>query len=232
VKKIKIILLIIALVIMFWGLTLVPGNITVKSIKCSSQFGSCNRAILEYIKDFEYKDLKSVKKGLDLYLAENALILKYTIQFKFPGEVYVDVIERKPEFAIIRKDFGDIWLVDGDGYVMSKASSSVLPTLELEREPLNQGEFLRQEEIFSLSILKDMYSLYNLNYAKMDSESLEFVIGDNLKVFFPLCGERSVLIGSLIAILNQLNTGSEESRIEYTGEISVIDLRFKNPVIR
>ena len=217
---------------MFWGLTLVPGNITVKSIKCSSQFGSCNRVISEKIKEYEYKDLRSVKKGLNFYLAENALVLKYTIQFKFPGEVYVDVVERKPEFAVIRKDFEDIWLVDEGGYVMSKTSSSVLPTLESEREFLNQDESLCQEEIFSLSILKDMYSLYNSDYAKMDSESLEFVIGDNLKVIFPLSGERSVLMGSLIAILNQLNTGSEESRIEYTGEISVIDLRFKNPVIR
>jgi len=61
-----------------------------------------------------------------------------------------------------------------------------------------------------------------------EENRLEASLDNGINVIFPTAGEVDVLIGSLRAILSQLNTGSEDTRIK----ASTIDLRFDNPVVR
>ena len=64
------------------------------------------------------------------------------------------------------------------------------------------------------------------------NNQLIFIFADGKKVIFPLKGDREVLMGTLLVILNQLNSEGRGTKIEDINNFKVIDLRYNNPVIK
>jgi len=78
-----------------------------------------------------------------------------------------------------------------------------------------------------------LYSLYGVKEVRLRDRGLEARIGEIL-IIFPLEGDRDVLMGSLQLVLSQLNSGSEDFRIEEAlgSKPKVVDFRYKNPIVR
>ncbi len=87
----------------------------------------------------------------------------------------------------------------------------------------NVGEKVTEETLFALELLYDMFSFYQVQTGKIDKSSLVIELSRGPKVIFPLEGSHQVLLGSLRLVLSKLNSDSQ---------VSTIDLRFKNPVIK
>jgi len=100
VKKIEKIILFLILVLMIAFFLLLPRFIVIKNISCSSQYGPCLDDIVKKLESFQGKKLFQVKKEIKSYLKDEPQVKEYSIQFKIPGKIIVDIIERKAEFAV------------------------------------------------------------------------------------------------------------------------------------
>jgi len=211
-----------------------PRVLKIREVDCQSQFGPCNAEIqksIERIKNGE-KSLNDTKEELDLLLASEILISNYSFQFQLPDVLGVNVIERKPKYALKVKGADSYALVDGEGYVIYFQKLTSLPILTVPEPPPNVGEPVPKDVFFGLELLYSMFSTYQIREGIIENETLVIELSQGPKVIFPLEGERDVLLGSLTLVLSRLNSGDEETRIENVPGVSIIDLRFKNPVIK
>lgn len=212
----------------------IPKKLKIKRIVCQSQFGPCNVSVLGLINNVENgeKSLNDVKKELQGIFANSALISDYSLHFQFPNIIEVNLLERKPEYAIKTKGTDSYALIDKEGYVIYFQDLTGLPVLTTIEPPPNVGKTVSDETFFALEILYGMFSSYQVREGKIEDESLVIELSQGPRVIFPLEGEKEILLGSLRLVLSRLNNDGQDSKIENVSGASIIDLRFKNPVIR
>lgn len=212
----------------------IPKKLKIKRIVCQSQFGPCNVNVLGLINNVENgeKSLNDVKKELQEILANSALVSDYSLHFQFPNIVEVNLLERKPEYAIKAKGTDSYALIDKEGYVIYFQDLTGLPVLITIEPPPNVGKTVSDETFFALEILYGMFSSYQVREGKIEDESLVIELNQGPRVIFPLEGEKEILLGSLRLVLSRLNNDGQDSKIENVSGASIIDLRFKNPVIK
>ena len=213
---------------------IIPKKLKIKKIVCESQFGPCNTSILGLIDKAGNgeKSLYDVKKELQVILASSILVSDYSFHFQFPNIIEVNLIERKPKYAIKAKDTDSYALVDKEGYVIYFQDLTGLPVLITAEPPPNVGKTVSNKTFFALEILYGMFSSYQVREGKIENESLVIELSQGPKVIFPLEGEKEILLGSLRLVLTKLNNDGQDSKIENVSGASIIDLRFKNPVIK
>lgn len=199
--------------------------IKVDEIRCQSQFGPCNTNIEASLDEVEERggSLYEVKKRLQNILADNVLVSDYSFQFKLPNTLEIDLLERKPKYAIKQKETSSFALVDSSGYVVYFQEATTLPVLIVSEAPPNVGDLVSEKNFFALELLYDLFSSYQIRTGIIENESLVIELNQVPKVIFPLEGDREVLLGSLRLILSRLNSSRQ---------VSTIDLRFKNPIIK
>lgn len=220
IKKILIGLLIIVLI--SGSLYLVIGNLKVQKVVCFSQFGPCNANLQLSIYNLQKKNDSILETRLELnnLLKNDRSVLNYSVRFKLPISYEVNVIERKPVIGFLDSKTNNIILVDMDGVILGKVSSTVLPVV-------TTGLNLDNTQIvYIANLVSTLYTFYNIKNARVSADGI-VVDGINGKeVDFPLAGDKDVLLGSLLLILSRL------PRIQEASTINTIDLRFKNPVLR
>jgi hypothetical protein len=204
----------------------------IKNISCSSQYGPCLEDIVKKLESFQGKKLLLVKKDLKSYLKNEPEVKDYSTQFKIPDKIIVNIIERKAEFAIKSLDKNVFVLVDLDGNAIAIREESPLPFIEVSGVTPNVGEKVDTTIFSGLTLIKAIYSQYQVLNGKMDNNYLYANFSDGISVIFPLDKDKDVLMGSLKLIFNRLNRSLPESRIIEGKKINVIDLRFTNPVLR
>lgn len=224
-KLIPLAVFVIFLALIFIG---IPSLIKVRKILCSSQFGPCKEDLTNQLAKVQGQSLKDARKNLNSLLANDISISKFSIWYKCPDILTVNIIEKKPKFAIKSSQIDKYVLVDKDGLATKIADSTNLPFIEIDEKPPNVGEKIKIDSLFALNVLYDIFVSYNVKVGKIKDSSLIIEIEPNLSVIFPLEGDREVLVGSLVTILDRLKEAEKESKIE----VREIDLRFKNPVIR
>jgi cell division septal protein FtsQ len=230
-NKVKYFIYLLFLLLIAVGFILVlPQKIKITEINCRSQFGQCPNQINDTLNSVLGKDLKSSKREIKTLLTENLYVEKYTIYFRIPNKIEVNIIIRKPYFGVKTED-DDYYLISKDGLVISKSEFSNLPFIEIG-ENLKVGDKLKESQIFSLKLVSDIFSLYKIDFASIEKDSLVVMLSSGTTVYFPLQGDYKVLVGAMRMIIEQLNSGRENFRIEKAlSEIS-IDLRYKNPILR
>jgi cell division septal protein FtsQ len=232
VKYLKLVLNFLVLGFLVAPFFLAPRLIVIREVTCQSQFGPCNQILLQKIKEVENKNLSEAKSALKEELSRNALVKNFQIQLKLPGKLRIDLVERKPKYALRSLQRPLVALVDGEGYVLSMADLSSLPTVETSEPVANVGEKVTDENLFALELVDDIYSAYQVQTGKIENGSLTIEVKEGLEAIFPLEGDRQVLVGSLALILTRLNTEEGEYRIDGVEKARQIDLRYKNPVVR
>lgn len=228
-KTVIVVILIIGTV--FTPIILVPRILTINEVVCSSQFGPCNQIISEGVKKAEKKKLMDAKDELKRFLSADVLVSNYSIQLRLPDRLEVNIVTRKPRYALKGTTSETLAIVGRDGRVIGTEKKSNLPTVEVAGTLPDVGDVVASDILFALDIVYDMYSAYSVSSGKVENESLVVEFKQGLEVIFPLEGERKVLTGSLVAIFSRLNSEDEDFRIDET-PVSIIDLRFKNPVLR
>jgi len=209
-----------------------PKVIKINSIDCRSQYGPCDSVVSESLDELIGSKYGIVTGKIKDILGNNLLIEDYSYQFKLPDKITVNILQRKTQFALKRKDNENLFLIDKEGTVIDTGSFSNLPTLQLEGNIPNVGETISADIAFTLNVFNDLYKLYQINFGNMYSDYSEFRVPGGYTVIFPITGDKQILIGSMLAIINQLNNEEQDSRIENVGDMKIIDLRYKNPVIK
>lgn len=213
----------------------IPKVLMVKKISCQSQYGPCNQLVTERFRNVEGTNLGDAKRSLSKQLSKNTLVKDFSLQFQFPSKLKVDIVERKARFALASPESSKYALIDKNGKVIAFENFSALPILIFSGKLPEIGEEVSQQSLFALEIVYDMFTSHKISKGTIEGESLVFEFLNGLTATFPLEGERELLVGSLNAIVTQLKSEGEDSRIDVSKSCErgcTIDLRFKNPVIK
>lgn len=227
-KIVKTLLIFLTLVTIVASILLVPKQIKVDSITCNSQYGPCSEEIVNDLSGFIGLSLHEAKRKLDDVLQKQTLINDYSVQFKLPSVLHINVVEKKPQFSIYSFESGEYYLTDKDGYIIKIEKQNNLPFIKIQSFFGKPGEKIQDKYLFSLDITYRLFSSYQIKETEFSNDTLIAMMPEGIKVIFPTEGDKEVLMGALSMIMSRLNDSVKESKID----ISQIDLRFKNPVLK
>jgi hypothetical protein len=220
IKKLPYFLVFIFVIFLF----LIPFFIKV-TIECKSQFGECPSEVSSKLQTLNSKSLFLADRGARKDLKESFLISDFSIQFKLPNIVLINVIAKKPYFALKDAISGKFELIDQNGIVLTTADRSNLPTVVTASSVKKTGELIDSRDLFALKLISGVYEMYQVGYGMITNDALVVDIPPGVRVIFPLEGDSEVLLGSLRLIYAKVT-------INYLGTYSQIDMRYKNPVLR
>ncbi len=227
-RQLKAILPIVAILLLVASFFLLPFFIEIKNISCQSQYGPCSNDLNQKLDGYKNKSLREAKKGITRELKNDNTVSQFGFQLKFPATLKIDLIEDKALFVLIKANDPNFYLVNKDGTVIKIVAETNLPRVILESTPPNVGEKVSSENLFALKIVYDLWTLYQIKEGAITQNYLTIMHPTGIKVIFPLEGDKDLLIGSLQLILSRLNGATKDSKIN----VSTIDLRFKNPVLK
>lgn len=195
------------------------------NVECSDQFGVCQDEISSNLNKFDGKSLVSALSGVKKYLKSNFLVSSFFIQFKLPNILKVNLIAKKPSYAVYDSASKNIYLATSDGRIISVTKNTALPTVETNISA-KTGEEIDPSILFAAKLTAGVFEMYQQNFGKIDNNSLVVDLKPQIKVIFPLEGDEEVLLGSLRLIYTKITSDTVSQKY------SQIDLRFKNPVLR
>lgn len=195
------------------------------NIDCISQYGSCPADIALNLSKFNGKSLVASQSGIKKYLSSNYLVSDFSLAFKIPNIIKVEMIVKKPVFAVQDRVSGNNFLVSGDGKILAASPTTSLPTVQAQISK-KIGDGVDEKTLSGLRLIAGVFEMYQVRTGKIDNDSLVVDLPGQLRVIFPLVGkDNQVLLGSLRLIYSKITT-------ESPGKYSQIDLRFENPVLR
>jgi hypothetical protein len=222
---VKKIFLFICAALVFLILIISPFLIRV-SVTCKSQYGECPRQITDKLNSFNGKSLFFAKSGIKKVLKSDFSISDYSVQYKIPNNLHVELLVKKAVVAFKNDKSGSFALVDADGKVLSVVSDSVLPVITVTENLPGEGKDIGTRDRFVLGLAQGINQMYQIDSFMITDEGLLVELPGQIRVIFPLDGDKDVLLGSLRLIY---------SKIQEDGNLagySQIDLRYKNPVLR
>lgn len=201
--------------------------IKIDKIECNTQFGRCSDQIISNFQLSIPNQLSFSKYQIQKKLQEDLQVSSYLIQYKIPSTIKIDLNLKKPKYSI--KDLsGKYYLVDREGTVLEISDNSELLNLT-NNSSYQVGQKISDKDKFALYLLEKIKIVNSLYSSEIKNDYLEVGIENGILVKFPLDGDIDVLVGSLRLIFSRLNEGNQGIRME---DISEIDLRFKNPILR
>jgi hypothetical protein len=205
---------------------LVPRLFKVKT-QCASQSGACPNDIALEIREYDNRSLQSAKKGVRDLLKYKFAVSDFSLQYKLPNILKVNLIIKQPAFSLKDTVENKQYLVDEEGVVLAVSSAELLPEVQvgLERS-FDVGDVVPDEYLFALNIQRGLDKMFGSKSGRIEDNSLVVELRDQIKVTFPLQGEVDVVLGSLRLIISKIEDGSQTRRF------SEIDLRFRDPVLR
>lgn len=221
----KRIITIVGIVLGLVVLIIAPLFIRVK-IDCKSQYGSCPEEILGRLKPFSDKNLLTAKRGVKKILKSDFLISDYSIQFKIPNILHVELLIKKAMMAFKNSKSGILGLVDKEGKVLSISENTALPTITTDKDLSGVGQNIDESDLSALKLASGIYQMYQVGQSTVQDGSLLVELPGQIRVIFPLDGDSEILLGSLRLIYSKVR---EDGNL---AGYSQIDLRYKNPVLR
>ena len=205
---------------LFFPFLILPKIIKVRVVECYNQYGLCSNEFLTKVNPVLNESIDTVKKKVAEEFENTKLIEDYSFRFKLPATLRIDLILKKPKYALYNKNTNEIVVLDDKGVVLEKVEKTNLPYVVTTDNLPGIGEVVESKKTFALELLYGIYYLYQVKSGEIVDDSLEVKIPEAGKIIFPLMGERDILLGSMKLILSR------------AGKFKEIDLRYKNPVIR
>jgi hypothetical protein len=230
--KIKSLVLIFLIILsVFFVFYALPRVVKVNKIVCVSQYGACQKDLEDMIRKGEkksyYQALKIVKEGLQKEL----LVKDYSFYYKFPGIVNVYLILDKSYFAVRSLGSGKIYLINKNGIVVLQSDKTELPILDVGLD-FKVGENIGAGLTNGLKTYALFTRLYNTDYATLKESYFETKVKKGPLILFPLDADSESLVGAARLIIFKLNSEQQNFRMDKPVAEIVVDLRFKNPVLR
>jgi hypothetical protein len=196
-------------------------------VDCKSQYGDCPIEVANKISPLNGKKIFVVRKDLKKILASDLLVSNYSIRFKLPNILHVELLVKKPLFALKNTTSNSFALIDKDGQVLADSESSDLPTVSTDEELPKVGQTVNDETLFALKLIGGVYQMYQIGGGEIQGDTLLVDLPGPVRVIFPLVGADSgILLGSLRLIYSNIqNAGGGTTYRE-------IDMRYINPVLR
>lgn len=216
----KILSIVLIIIFIFLIPVIIQKLIKINKIECSLEFQKC-----PYIINGNYRD---TKKQIEQQFKNDIQINSYLIQYKIPSTIKIDLVLKKPKYAIKDKN-NNLYLIDKDGLVIDSINKSDLPILINSNAIYKVGDIISNKDKFALVIIEKVAWIYSIHEGTVEKNELKIILEKGILVRFPLEGDPDVLVGSLRLIFSRLNDRINGIRIEDTREI---DLRFKNPILR
>jgi len=190
-----------------------PGKlIKVSQVICESQYGECPADITSELQTLGSKPISESKKEVQKILKDNLLISDYSMQYGFPDKLKVNILLKKPRYAILNKNSGKYLLVGGEGQILGTVTETSLPTVIQEGDTPN---------LIALELMEGVFAMYQVQSGELNDNSLTVELPTAVRVIFPLeeSRDKDVLLGTLRLIYSQVTDRQ-------------IDLRFKNALLR
>jgi hypothetical protein len=194
-------------------------------VECESQYGECPADINSGLQSLNSKSLFDARRKANSYLKNNFLVSDYSVQYKLPNIMLVNIIAKKPYFAIKDSSSGKIMLIDQKGIVLGESENSGLPMIEVAGSVKKIGEEVDKKYLFALNLISGVNEMYQVRYGMITNDALTVDIPHGLRVIFPLEGDSEILLGGLRLIYAKVTA-------DYLGTYSQIDMRYKNPVLK
>lgn len=221
----KIILFLSCILLIAIAVIALPLSIKVRVV-CNSQFGECPATILEKLNSLNGKNLINAKNGVKKYLKTDFSVSDYSTQFKIPNILEVEILVKKAVIAFKNNASDLVILADAEGKILSVVDNSVLPLIVMDGNLPGVGQNLENADLFALNLARGLNQMYQINTFTITDASLLVELPGQIRVIFPLEGDKNSLLGSLRLIY---------SKIQEDGNLagySQIDLRYRNPVLR
>ena len=194
-------------------------------VECESQYGECPADVNSGLQSLNSKNLFDARRKANSYLKNNFLVSDYSIQYKLPNVMLINIIAKKLYFAIKDSSSGKVMLIDQKGIVLSESDNSGLPMIEVSDALKKVGGEVDKKYLFALNLISGVNEMYQVRYGMIANDALTVDIPHGLRVIFPLEGDSEVLLGGLRLIYAKVTS-------EYLGTYSQIDMRYKNPVLK
>ncbi len=207
----------------------IPRLIKIRNISCTDQYGPCPEAVEAKVKGALDANLAEALGDVSGALKNDVLVSSFTTQFMLPDRLVINMVVRKPAFALKSVNAEGYALVAKNKVVVAIVPSTNLPTLKIQTNIPNVGEQVGEKQFFALNILNGMFYLYQIREGEIEEDSLKVQGPSGMAIIFPLAGDKDALIGAVRIILSRLNEAKEDSKIK---NVTLIDLRFKNPVLK
>lgn len=233
-KYVPVLKFFLVLFLLICPFIVIPRIIKINQVKCESQFGPCSSAILGDLEKAQGSNYLESKKQIGSIFSNDILVSEFSLRFIFPSTFVVNVVEKKPIVALVgQSDQQKFYYIDKDGVVLSEQKSTVLPRIVINGDlAVKVGDRVDSKVSFASEILQGSFILFGSKLAFLNSDSVDVDLPNTIKVVFPISGEVDTLLGSLNLILSQLNSKLVDSTIVGQGLPKVVDLRYKNPVLR
>lgn len=219
------ILRIIFFVLLVITLIALPFFIKVR-LECKSQYGDCPPEVVSGLKAEDNKNVFVAKNKSAELLKKNYLVSKFSMQFKLPDIILINLIVKKPYYALKIQSTGTFELVGADGVILADEDSTALPAVMISEEPKPVGAKVSDENLFALKLISGIFQMYQIGYGTIVNDTLVVDMPTSVRVIFPLTGaDADVLLGGLRLIYTKVTT-------DYPGVYSQIDMRYKNPILR
>jgi hypothetical protein len=232
VKYIRKSLLLLLVLSPVAAIYLLPRSVKVEKLRCVNQYGRCNEDLIVKLDNIAGNNLYDARKEIKSLLTNDSTITNFSMQYKLPNILLVNVIDKDPKYAISNIDKKSLALVDSRGEVVGFTETKTLPSLEIDSILPNVGDIISEETHFALKLVYSVRLSSKLTEAKIEKGDLYIVLKNGVKLIFPTGGDVEVLMGSANLILSRLNVIGKDTKIDEKEKISVIDLRFDNPVVR
>lgn len=217
--------LLIAIVpIILVTLIVFPFVVKVKSVTCSTQYGTCSEKLNEQLKSSLGKSIFITKRDLKRILAKNLLIKIYTVRYLFPDTLDINVVVKKPSFCLLHGP-NQYFLIDQEGLILDTQQSCSLPSVQGSVANYSIGQKVSDKDLFTLKIAQGVYEMYQVRILKSSNDNLTVDLPSGVKVIFPTGGDADLLLGALRLIYTKVQGQSP-------GKYKEIDLRFESPVLR
>lgn len=212
-------------VVVLLSILAIPFVVHVK-IACSSQYGACPSNVLSDLEKYNGKSFLAANLGTTKSLKSDFLVSEFSTQFKLPGVLAVNVLIKKPIFAVSSSVSGKVGLVDYEGEILSYSNSASLSRVIVDQELPTLGAKVSASTLTALKIIFGLNEMYQTNVGEIRDGGLVVDLPAQIRVLFPLDEDSQVVLGALRLIYSKVTTG------DFAGKYSEIDLRFKNPVLR
>ncbi|MEK7550925.1 MAG: hypothetical protein AAB535_04055 [Patescibacteria group bacterium] len=223
---IKKILFVISIIFIILIPISIPRLIKIEKIECATQYGTCSEDMQFTITNLparpaggQFTNLQKAKKEIGEVMKSYYYVSDFSAQFKIPNSLKVQILVKKPTYAIKQKGTENFALVDFTGTVLGISNSSSLPRIEIDQQIKSVGEKISDSELLALNLVGGVFSMYQVGLGRVEGPSLLVELPQGNNVIFPLDGDRDILLGSLRLIYSKVQDRE-------------IDLRFANPVLR
>lgn len=215
-----------AVFIIIAAVFVLPGFLVRVKIECRSQFGECPTDVRQALSEADNKSFYSAKKIIEKKAKSNFLVSNFTVQFKLPNILRINLLVKKPFYAVTNSG-GVFDLVENEGIVVAQASNTALPYVTVSGDLPSIGQNVGEKYLLALKLIDGLNKMYQTSFGVVETDTLLVDLPPKIRVIFPLVGySREMLLGSLRLIYSNIQNG------ENGNSYSQIDLRYRNPVLR